>query len=188
MTLPTDNIRRMIVPMILYQLQDHLTTSLKDEVPADNPTRAETIKVGLFQENPVKTGTYVAISGGAFDDPDYRDGRIDHEDLNAISIQNLPVGEIGGGEYWYRRGSCRFGAYFVKNRFAEDKAADYAYDFYGRIQKAVEDTSVHGLTDDYGEKAYKSPIVESSTFFESGGNNQFIWRGMIYWRVLTWRT
>lgn len=187
MTLPIDNIPSMIVPMILFRMKEHMVTVLHDEVPDDNPTRANLVKVGLFQENPVKTGVAVTITGGAFDDEKYLDGRIDHEDLNAIGIQNLPVGEIGGGTHWYRRGSCRYGAYFVKERYGEERAMEYAYDFYGRLTRAVEDTNVHNLTDDYEEKAYNRPIVEACSFFESGGKSRFIWRGMLYWRVLTWR-
>lgn len=187
MTLPIDNIPAMIVPMILYRIKDNMQILLHDEVPDENPTRASLVKIGLFQENPVKTGVAVSVSGGAFDDEKYLDGRIDHEDLNAIAIRNLPVGEIGGGTHWYRRGSCRLSAYFVRQRYKEDRALEYAYDFYGRVIRAVEGTLVGDLTDDYGEQAYDRPIVESSSFFESGGKNRFIFRGMLYWRVLTWR-
>ena len=63
----------------------------------------------------------------------------------------------------------------------------YAYDFQGRLLKALEETPVHGLQDDYGELVIPPVYIEGCSFYESGGNNQFIWRGKILWRVLTER-
>ena len=51
----------------------------------------------------------------------------------------------------------------------------------------MEEITVSDLVDDYGEKAYGHPFLEAATFFESGGNKQYIWRGKLKWRVLTWR-
>ena len=43
------------------------------------------------------------------------------------------------------------------------------------------------LVDDYDERAKPPVFVESHSFFESGGKKQYIWRGKLLWRVLTWR-
>lgn len=188
MPLDNDNIPSMVVPMILYRIKESLESSLVDEVPDENPTRAVLIKVGRFQDNPVDNNVSVAISGGDFEDPAYIDGRVDHQDLNDITIKNIPVGEIGGGEYWWRRGSINFQVFFIRQSFVEDVALQYAYDFYGRLVKAVGRVDLNGLRDDYGELVYNLPLVESVSFFESGGPpNKYIWRGKLLFRVLTWR-
>lgn len=187
MTLPNDNIPAMIVPLILYRLKEHLETALVIEVPEENPTRAVLVKVGRFQDNPLDMNVSVSVSGGDYEDPSYMDGRIDHQDLDEIEIRNLPVGEVGGGIYWWRRGTMDFKTFFVRQRYEEETALQYAYDFYGRLLNAVAEVSVNDLVDDYGEKAVGKPYIEGATFFESGGNKQFIWRGKLKWRVLTWR-
>lgn len=187
MTLPIDEIPSQIVPMILYRIEEHLTDIMLNEVPDDNPTKAILIKVGRFQDNPVQKNISVSISGGDYENPDYLDGRVDHSELDQIGLRYLPVGEVGGGIYWWRRGTCDFKTFFVRQRYEEDVALRYAYDFYGRLMYAVKTAQLGGLTDEYGEMANGTPYIESSSFFESGGNKQYIWRGKLYWRVLTWR-
>lgn len=187
MTIPNDDIPAQIVPMILYRLKDTLETVMVHEVPSENPTRALLVKVGRFQENPARINVSLSISGGDFENPKYLDGRVDHEDLNAISIRNLPVGEIGGGLYWWRRGTINFQCFFVRQGYDEDRALQYAYDFHGRLIAAVEETLLNDLVDDYGEGAYDRPLVEGTSFFEGGGAKKYIWRGKLYFRVLTWR-
>jgi hypothetical protein len=186
--LPNDNIPSQIVPMILYKIRDSLVVALIDNVPDDNPTKAQLVKVGRMQENPLSKNVAVAISHGDFEDPTYKDARIDHSELDQFRVRNLPVGEIGGGIYWWRRGTINVNVFFVRQRFEEEIAVQYAYDFYGRLQRAVEAVSLAGLVDDYGERCAGHPYVEASTFFESGGAKQFVFRGKLYWRALTWRT
>lgn len=185
--LPDTNVPAHIVPMILYTLRDTLQVNLTSEVADDNPTKAIVVKVGRFQENPLNKNVSIAISHGDFEDPSYKDGRIDHSELDQFQIRGLPVGEIGGGIYWWRRGTINVQVFFVRQRYEEDVALQYAYDFYGRLQSAVEKVYFNKMTDDYGEKCTGYPYVESSTFFESGGAKQYVFRGKLYWRVLTWR-
>lgn len=187
MTLPDDNIPASIIPMILYRMKDTLETRLIDEVPEENPTRLIYINVGKFQENPVKKNISIAISGGDFENPAHLDGRVDHNEMDQVGLKNLPVGEIGGGEYWWRRGNVRVSVFFVRQGFEEEKALKYAYDFYSRLLSALQSVSMSGLVDDYGERASLPPIVEASTYSGSGGGKKNIFRGKMLWRVLTWR-
>lgn len=182
-----DNIPNMIVPLIISRLRDRLEIALIDDVPDGTPTQAVLIKLGRFQGNPVKENVTVAISGGDYENPEYLDGRVDHEDLNAIGIRNLPVGEVGGGIYWWRRGTMNYQVFFVRQKYPEEIALKYAYDFYGRLISAVEQVPLSGLIDDYGETAHSNPLIEGCTFFESGGSDRFMWRGKLFFRVLTWR-
>jgi hypothetical protein len=182
-----DNIPSMIVPLILFTVRDYLEIALQDEVPDTDPTKAVLVKVGRFQDNPVKKNVSVSISGGDFEDPAYLDGRADHDAMKQFQIRNLPVGEIGGGMYWWRRGTIDFRVFFVKQRYEEEIAMKFAYEFYGRLLNALERCELGELIDDYGEQAFNTPYIEATSFFESGGANQYIWRGKIKWRVLTWR-
>lgn len=177
----------MIVPMLLNRLRDHLESDLTLNVAEDNPTRAVLVKTGRFQDNPLEKNVSIAISGGDFEDPSYLDGRVDNNAFDNLQIPDLVVGQIGGGTYWWRRGSINFQAFFVRQRLEEQIAMNYAYDFYGRLIQSVETTSLNGLQDDYGEEVFAPVYVEGASFFESGGSNQFIWRGKLLWRVLTWR-
>lgn len=182
-----DGIPNQIVPMLLKSIRDHLETRLVNEVPETNPTRAILVKVGRFLENPLNMNVAVCVQGGDWEDPTYMDGRVDNSKFDNIQIRFLPAGEIGGGWNWWRRGTCRVSVYFVRQRFAEDIAMAYAYDFYGRLLKALEESPVHGLQDDYGELVVPPVYLEGASFAESGGNNQYIWRGKVLWRVLTER-
>lgn len=187
MSFPNDDIPSQIIPMILYDTKDYLENSLIEAVPEGSPNRALLVKVGRFQENPTEVNISVAIAHGDYEDPDFIDGRIDHPDLKDIRIRNLPVAEIGTpGYYWWRRFSVQVGAFFVRQNYDEDTALQYAYEFYGRLQKAI-DTKHFSLVDDFGEIAKGLALVESTTFYESGGKNKWIHRGKLRFRVLSWR-
>ena len=174
--------------MVLFKMKDIITTELADNVPDDSPTKVVVCKVGRFQDNPIQKNVAVALSGGDFEDEKYKDGRIDHTDLNEISMfSHLPVNEIGGGTYWWRRGTTNMQAFFIRQRFEEEEAHQHAYDFYGRLLKTIETITVGGMTDDYGEQAYGYVIPEATTLFESGGAKQYIFRGKVFWRFLSWR-
>ena len=183
----TQDAKTMIVPLILVRMKEELQEKMAFEVPEGDPTRAVLVKVGRFQDNPVEQNVSISISGGDFEDPSYIDGRIDHDDLQDIGIRNLPVAEIGGGFHWWRRGTINFQAFFVRQRFDEETAMNYAYSFYARLLSAVENILVGDLEDDYGERSFSKIMLESASFYESGGKDKYIWRGKLRFRCLTRR-
>lgn len=182
-----DNIPTQIVPMILWAIKQHLETVMVEEVPDTNPTKAVLVKVGVFKDNPLNKNVSISISGGDYEDTKYIDGRIDNPNQTNFPIKNIPVGEIGGGTYWYRRGTIDFKTFFVRQNFKEEIAMQYAYEFYGRLLRAMEVIPIGDLQDDFGEGAVPPLVLEGATFFESGGKDKFIWRGKLFWRILTWR-
>ncbi len=186
-TLENDRIPSSIVPMILYKIKEHLETSLVFDIPDSTATRAMLVKIGRFSDNPLDNPIRVAISSGDFEDPSYLDGRIDNPKFDNLKIPGLPVGEIGGGVYWWRRGSIDYQLYFVRQRLPEEVTIQYAYEFQSRLIKAVESTPIGRLRDDCNEQAFAPIYVESVSLFESGGGNQRLWRGKLLWRILTWR-
>jgi len=178
---------QQIIPMLLWRLKEHLDTVMVQNVPESSPTRAVLVKVGRFQEDPIDKNVSIAISSGDFEDPKYLDARIDNPGVEDFILRNLPVGEIGGGEYWWRRGSIYFSTYFVRQRYPEEQAMQYAYEFYGRLLQQVKLANIDLPVDDFGEGAFPPVYIEGASFFESGGKQKFIWRGKLLWRVLTWR-
>jgi hypothetical protein len=181
-----DDYQGQIVPMILHQMKTHLESELVLNVPDNDPTRALLVEIGRFRKNPLKINVYVALSGGNPVDPEWLDGRIDNDQLDDIQMRNLPVGEIGGGTYWWRRGVAEFACYFVRESYELEVATMYAYEFYGRLLNVLDHLVLSG-TDQFQEKAGGKPCIEGSTFFASGGAGKHIWRGKLFWRVLTWR-
>lgn len=174
----------MIVPLILQRYKTALTTALITNVTG--PTQAKLVKIGRFQDDPTIKSIYVAISGGDPDNIEYRDGIVSLEEMQRIGFAAYPR-EIGGGQMWWRRGVIQVGCYFVVERVNEETAAQYAYDVLGRIENAIEGTTVIDLVDDFNERAIMG-FCFSNSFFESGGPPQdYIWRGKVLWSVLTER-
>ena len=187
MTLELEFYSGQIVPMILYQMKEHLQQALIRDVPDDSPNYALEVELGRFKKNPLKINVYVALSGGDPFNPEHLDGRIDNDELDDIQIPHLPVGEIGGGTYWWRRGVADFACYYVKEQYDFDISAMYAYEFYGRLLNVLDHLSLGNLVDQFGERATGTPFIEGNTFFSTGGAGKNIWRGKLFWRVLTWR-
>jgi hypothetical protein len=177
-----------IVPMILERFRQTLQATLIDSVHLENPIRANIVKVGRFQDDPTRFPISVAISPGDPADPEYRDGIVTmQEQKHSIGFE-IPPREIGGGQYWWRRGVLQVQCHFVLSRYPEPKATEYAYEVLGRILGSLERTNVADLTDDYGEHAIV-PFAYANTYFESGGPPaDYIWRGKVLWSVLTYRS
>ena len=176
-----------ITPMILKRMEEDLKESLIRGIAEDDPTYALHVEIGRFRDNPLTKNIYVALAGGNTIDPDHIDGRIDNDQLDDIKVRNLPVGEIGGGTYWWRRGVADYACYFVKTTMTYDLSMMYAYQFQARLLGILDRIDISGLVDDAGEMTSSCPYIETTSIYESGGAKKHIWRGKIFWRVLTWR-
>lgn len=181
----------MIKTLILNRFYDTLNKALIEDIPNDDPTRASLVKVGRFQDDPTRYPISISIAPGDPEDPNYRDGIVTLNDGQQSSHNigfYVNAREIGGGEYWYRRGILQVICHFVLNRYPELTALDYAHTVLGRITYALEATEVSDLRDEFGEQAIL-PFVYGNTFFESGGPPaDYIWRGKVLWTVLTYRS
>lgn len=187
MTVQNDDIPVQIIPMILKKTVTWVKEKCFEEVPEDDPTRSGLVKMGLLQENPADKVVSIAINSGDYEDPDFVDAHIDHPEVQEFTIRNLPRGEIGGGTYWWRRFSIRVAVFFVRQNYDEELSIYYAYEFYGRLQRAIDQCQIGTLEDKFGERALGKPLMESTTFFQGGGKKKAIFRGKLRFRVLCWR-
>lgn len=174
------------VNLILKRLVDKVELDLKTNIPESDPIRARVVKRGLLQTNKVENIVQIGITGGDHEDPNYRDGIITLETMQNIGM-HLPPREIGGGQYWWRRGIARVECFFIQQKYNEDEAHDAGYALLGRLMDSIDTVNPTGLVDDFGEGCIKI-FCHSNTYFESGGPpNQFIFRGKVFWTALTFR-
>lgn len=173
-----------IVPMLLDRIAMHLTEKMHTLIPEDDPSRADLVKIGRFQDNPVKYNVYVAISPGDPEDTNWVDGIVTLESMKNIGFYVDPR-EIGGSQMWWRRGIAQLGCYFIREKFVEEEALRWAYTALGRLQHNIENIQVTDLTDSYGEQAVKM-FHYAYSFSESGGPpKSYVWRGKVHWQCLT---
>jgi len=176
----------MIVNLVLDRLLVEITKKMQTDIPVNDSTRAVVVKKGLLQQAKVQNNVAIGIIGGDHEDPSYRDGIVTLETMQDIS-QNFPAREIGGGQLWWRRGVAMIECFYIQQQFTESVAHDQAYAVLGRLLSVIEQIPMHPLVDDYGERAIKI-YCHSNTFFESGGPpNQYIFRGKVFWSVMTER-
>jgi hypothetical protein len=174
-----------IINMVLDALVAHLTTTMITNI-ADKTTKATLVKKGLLQVDKIASPIEIGITGGDHENPDYRDGIVTLGSQDAIAME-LPAREIGGGQFWVRRGVARLECFFVTKNYSETVAHEKAYDILGRLSSEIEQCAIGGMTDDYGEIAGRMYCF-GNTFFQSGGPpDQYIFRGKILWQFFTER-
>lgn len=170
--------------LLVLTIADWLEQKLINEVSGD--TQAKIVKPYRFQENPLIQNIYVWVSASNPENPDDPDARIGTSKMEDLGLK-IPSGEVGGGHLWWRRGKAEVGCYFIKDRYEQVVAADYAQQVFGRTMHFLERTPIGGLVDEFNERALNI-YVYSATFFEGGGPpNQYYWRGYINWQALTER-
>lgn len=172
-----------IVPLILEELKTYLTTKLIEEISSSDLSKATEVKIGRFQDDPLESNVYVAISPG---DPtkEWEDGIVTLESMQNIGF-NIDPREVGGGETWWRRGVAQIGCFYINERLNEEEAMLNAHNTLHRLMYALRNAPVGGITDEYNEKSVKM-FVAAHQFSESGGpEDQYIWRGKVWWQVLT---
>jgi hypothetical protein len=178
----------MIWYLAIKRIEQHLKNTINQGVSNDkDPLYVDIIKLGRYLENPTQKGVIVTLNSGDIKDPYFVDGIVSASEIEKIGF-NIPTWEIGGGNYWWRRGRAELGCWYVSGNKqpTEDIAADRAYAVLGKLIKGIESVNLRGLEDEFGEGAVRLFVV-GSNFYESGGNQQFIWRGAVKFQILTWR-
>ena len=179
-------VTKLVIDELIVHLTDRMITQPRDLDPTD-PSIVNVIKFGRFLENPTAPGKqiYLSISGGSQTDPDLRDQIVDSTENRQVSMY-VPAYEIGGGEMWWRRGEVKVGFFLGSLKLSEDACGDLAYEIFGRLMANIENCPVGGIVDSNGETVLLI-LCFASTFMESGGGGNFIWRGSVKWQILTER-
>src|SRR5690349_16317515 len=94
------------VVLLLNAMKEHITTRLQSEIPDDDVTRADVVKVGLLFDNKTRSNIQVGIQAGDHDNPEELDGIVTLDKLPDIGMF-VPAREIGGTQIWMRRGVAR---------------------------------------------------------------------------------
>jgi hypothetical protein len=176
----------MITVLVMNRMKDSLTTTMQTNVSSGSIERADVVKVGLFQEDPLRNNIHLAIQGGDHTDPNYRDGIVTINQMDNLGFNPIPR-EIGGGSSWWRRGTIELGCFFVREGLTEDKATEAAYNVLGRLEANLESIQVADLVDDFGEAAQRL-WLGGNTFVQSGGPpRSYIFRGRVFWSCETER-
>lgn len=173
----------MIKDLVVNYLADWLEAKLITAVTG--VTKAKVVKPYRFQENPLEENIYCWVATGDPQQPFDRDTRVSSSEAEDLGMK-LPSGEVGGGHLWWRRGTANLGCYWVRDRLTQEQAAFYSHQILGRTLYWLERCPVSSLVDEFGEHALYL-FVYGNNFAEGGGNEQFYWRGDIYWQVLTER-
>ena len=175
------HITHMLVDRIASQLDTDLRVSVSNKY-----VKASVVKPYRFQASPIDQPIYVYVTTGDPDDPSLMDGRISVDNMEDLRME-LPAGEIGGGHYWWRRGTIYIGAYYVTDNLSQSVAADYAQTVRGRAEYYTERVNVADLVDEFGERAYYLMVISGRLTEGGGPENQYLWRGKLIWQALTHR-
>lgn len=177
--------------LLLKAIQAHLEKGMNLGLAKRDPRWVDLVKLGRFQEDPTdpKKSVHLAITLGDPKLPDLTDGVFGlaggesrQEDIGL----DFPAYEIGGGTTWVRRGRVDIGCYYLTSLLKEEVAMEAATSILGRVERLLPTAPIAGITDEFGELAILLNCF-GNTFFESGGANQWVWRGTVKWQVTTER-
>lgn len=179
----------MIIYQLIERIEDTFNASMNIGTSGSGAADwIDFIKFGRLQDSPIEAGRdiHLSLSFGSQQNPDLADGICVLEEIEKIAFLTAPR-EIGRQvEYWWRRGVIEINCYFISRRLAEKAAAAAAYSVLGRVTNILSKLHVMDLVDPWGERALLAFVV-SSSYFESGGKDQYIWRGRVKFQVLTER-
>lgn len=178
----------MIVPMILKRIAQGMQREMIDELPAGSDIRMDEVKVGRYQQPPNAAYKRLSVVHGDTEDPRYQDLIISR--LASGNLHNnwqMEAQEIGGGSFWYRRGTVDIELFLISKGYTEEDARDIAYRILGRIQQKIGGIYVADLVDAYGEQASQVFSTASQMLQSGGPPASWIFRGKVFWDVLTER-
>lgn len=177
-----------VVVMLLNKMKDHLTTRMQSEIPDDDVTQADIVKIGLLTDSKTRKNIQIGIQAGDHELPDELDGIVTLDKLPDIGM-TYPAREIGGGQIWMRRGVARIECFFIVERLSEEVAFQKAYEVMGRLTQAIEETPLTEIPkDSFGERAISIHCYASSFFQTGGPPSSYIFRGKALWAAFTEKT
>ena len=186
-------IRDVIVESMVVSLTADCITA----VAGSDQTLVSSIKPGKMIDDPtLDTGNHIRIFYG---DPRMRPMRWRDEAVQ-MRIPSAPyqpqflrygggmeAAEIGGGEQWWRRFMLQIISNYTQLGYTQDAAREYANAVLQRVRKSLRDNSITG-SDDFDEAVMDGAFskVRWEETFETGGDQDWIWRSFIGVEVLTY--
>jgi len=182
MPAPTYQIEDVIVNKLVLDLEEAFAEVLPEEKPG-------IIRAGRLQDDPEDARITVLVHVGDPDDDNWlsastatRDKDLDRNSFKVAAF------EVGGGQTWWRRGTVEMQFFGTQSKESRDDARRIAAITLGRIKTALESTKrVPGSTDEFSEAALILLVVKTTLSEGGGPPDAFIWRGKVWWQVLTGR-
>ena len=175
-----------IIDMILLEMASRLRESLQDAGLSSHELAVE-IRPGLAQQNPVTDRISVFLHHGYPDDlgtdPTWVDRAVG--DANEGNTGQLSGFFIGGARRYWRAFVIEIKCYFIKTQETRDAARAIAENVFSRAQRVLMQSQLLPLTDDFGETSIMLTMDKFNDAESGGPPKSFIWRGKIYFRVLT---
>ena len=147
-----------ISDMLVDALVAHLQTNLDTEYTTRGMTLSE-VKAGRLQDDPERPSDNIMVHIGCPVDPTWQDAPVGDRYIRfSNSLMGWerghmsPLGEVGGGSYWYRRLSVQISTYYTRDRKEQDPAREYANITRGLVEKYCRTLAVTALTDEFDEQ------------------------------------
>lgn len=167
--------------MIAETVDAALLSEMQTLINSNDETRAGLVRVGKLQQNPVIPVVSILTQANDPDSPDLWPHEIVKAPPTSESI--IPAYQIGGGEMWWRRFTTEI-QQFWKTDTDRETALKYSSVVLSRAEKTIS-TTLLGLIDDFGEGAGSVNVIRSKNIEGGGPPRNFIYRGRIWWQVLT---
>lgn len=181
-----------IVDLIIDALVTDVTAECIDSVPEDDHSRAGLVRAGRLQSDPIAPVNSVTLH------PNFPPKReewphklAERHQRTRESQWGAPMiggaAEIGGSQWWWRRGSAHLQCFFEALSLTRSEARQYANLFRRRVEAAIyQAPTVLVCRDSFGEGVVGVVRPVESFIVEGGGPpTSWIWQGWIKWEALT---
>ena len=166
---------------------------------------ASLIKIGRLQDDPTELsssseipdiGCYIHYNDPSDEGDGWKDGitsPVESSMTNAAFNLN-PTYEVGGGASWWRRFWLEWDAFYIDADFTQTNASRLSAALKHLLELYINsntDVNPHGwqctYEDPLGEISSRSQVVKSHCWEGGGPDDDYIWRGGVWFQVLTHR-
>lgn len=183
--------------VIAESLVASLTADCITAVSQSDPTLVSSIKAGKMIDDPTEDrGNHIRILYG---DPRMRPMRWRDEraQMNLPGAIHQPqffrqgggmeAAEVGGGIWWWRRFMLQIISNYTQQNYDQDAAREYANTVIQRVRQSLRSNDITG-SDNFGETVFDGGFSKTAweEAFETGADQDWIWRSFIGVEVLTY--
>lgn len=177
------SIHDAIMASIAEKLSNEMILSEPDEY-----LRPSLIRPGLLQANPVKERISLLIYPGDIDDLESKPVWSDTPATKgSMPGWEMDAYEIGGGEFWFRRFTIDVNVYLTQTKEDRSNARALGLFVNAKAHQILHEQSLV-VQDGFGETSLRCYVNRTVPVEGGGPPNSFIWRGKIFFSVLTEKT